>query len=56
MERSGLLKSELKNLTGRRRRIYNITSTGRKALEKAVDKVDELHHELHEERPRRLSI
>ncbi len=48
MERSGLLKSELKNLTGRRRRVYTITSAGRKALEKAGDKVDELHHELHE--------
>jgi PadR family transcriptional regulator, regulatory protein PadR len=56
MERSGLLKSELKNLTGRRRRVYTITTAGRKALEKAGDKVDELHHELHEERPRRLSI
>jgi PadR family transcriptional regulator PadR len=56
MERSGLLKSELKNLTGRRRRVYTITSAGRKALEKAGDKVDELHYELHEERPRRLSV
>src|ERR1700735_5936689 len=32
MERGGLLKSELKNITGRRRRIYRITSVGRKAL------------------------
>jgi DNA-binding PadR family transcriptional regulator len=56
MERSGLLKSELMNLTGRRRRVYNITSAGKKALEKARDKVDELHHELHEKRPRKISI
>ncbi|HET6216392.1 MAG TPA: PadR family transcriptional regulator [Acidobacteriaceae bacterium] len=56
MERSGLLKSTLKNLTGRRRRVYKITPAGRTALEKARNKVDELHHELHEERPRKLSI
>lgn len=54
MERGGLLKSELKNLTGRRRRIYRITAAGRKALEKARAKVDELHHELHEEHPRKV--
>jgi DNA-binding PadR family transcriptional regulator len=54
MERGGLLKSELKNLTGRRRRIYRITAAGKKALEKARAKVDELHHELHEEHPRKL--
>jgi DNA-binding PadR family transcriptional regulator len=51
MERGGLLKSELKNVTGRRRRVYRITSSGRKALDKARGKVDELHHELHEKRP-----
>jgi PadR family transcriptional regulator PadR len=55
MERAGLLKSELKNITGRRRRIYRITSVGRKALAKATLMVDELHHELHEEQPRRVS-
>src|ERR1700761_4470581 len=44
MERGGLLKSELKNLTGRRRRTYRITAAGRKALVKATAKVDELHH------------
>jgi PadR family transcriptional regulator, regulatory protein PadR len=55
MERGGLLKSELKNITGRRRRIYRITSVGRKALAKATLMVDELHHELHEEQPRRVS-
>lgn len=54
MERGGLLKSKLKNLTGRRRRIYSITTSGRRALEKARVKVDELHHELHEEHPRRV--
>jgi PadR family transcriptional regulator, regulatory protein PadR len=55
MERDGLLKSELKNMTGRRRRLYKITAAGRKALKKAKTLVDELHNELHEEHPRRVS-
>lgn len=55
MERDGLLKSELKNITGRRRRLYKITWAGRKALKKSRIMVDELHHELHEARPRRVS-
>ena len=55
MERGGLIKSELKNVTGRRRRVYRITAAGKKALDKARVKVDELHHELHEEHPRRVS-
>ena len=55
MERGGLLKSELKNVTGRRRRVYKITSPGKRALEKARKKVDELHHELHEDHPRKVS-
>ena len=55
MERDGLLISELKNISGRRRRLYKITSAGRKALKKARVMVDELHHELHEEHPRKVS-
>ncbi|WP_243648269.1 PadR family transcriptional regulator [Acidipila rosea] len=55
LERNGLLKSSLKTVEGRRRRLYKITSAGRKALEKATVKVDELHHELHEEHPRKIS-
>ena len=55
MERGGLLKSDLQNLTGRRRRIYRITAAGKKALEKARAKIDELHHELQEEHPRRIA-
>ena len=55
MERGGLLKSGLKNVGGRSRRIYKITAVGRKALDKARMKVDELHHELHEEHPRKIS-
>jgi PadR family transcriptional regulator, regulatory protein PadR len=55
MERALLLRSELKNVGGRRRRVYRITAIGRKALEKAKIKVDELHHELHEEHPRSLA-
>jgi PadR family transcriptional regulator, regulatory protein PadR len=55
MERDGLLKSVLKNVTGRRRRVYRITAAGRKVLDKARLMVDELHHELHEERPRKIS-
>jgi PadR family transcriptional regulator PadR len=54
LERTGLLRSELKNVGGRRRRLYRITSSGKKALERARSKVDELHHELHEEHPRKL--
>jgi PadR family transcriptional regulator PadR len=54
MERGGLLKSGLKNVGGRSRRIYKITAVGRKALDKARVKVDELHHELHEEHPRKI--
>ena len=52
MERGGLLKSELKNVNGRRRRVYRTTASGKRALDKAREKVNELHHELHEERPR----
>lgn len=55
LERTGLLKSALKNVGGRNRRVYKITPLGRKALEKATVKVDELHHELHEDHPRKLS-
>ena len=54
MERGGLLKSALKNVDGRRRRVYTITAPGRRALNNARIKVDELHHELHEEPPPRL--
>jgi PadR family transcriptional regulator, regulatory protein PadR len=50
MERAKLLKSELKNIGGRRRRVYKITASGRTALNQATEKVDELH----EEHPRRL--
>jgi PadR family transcriptional regulator PadR len=56
MERSGLLKSVLKNVGGRSRRIYKITAAGKKALDKARVKVDELHHELHEEHPRKIIL
>jgi PadR family transcriptional regulator, regulatory protein PadR len=55
LERIGLLKSVLKNVGGHSRRIYKITAAGKKALDKARAKVDELHHELHEEHPRKIS-
>lgn len=55
LERSGLLKSSLKIVDGRKRRVYKITSAGKKALAKASVKVDELHRELHEEHPRTLA-
>lgn len=54
LERAKLLRSELKNIGGRRRRIYRITGSGRSALNQAREKVDELHHELHEKHPRTL--
>lgn len=55
LERSGLLKSFVDNVGGRRRRFYKITAAGKKTLEQAAVKVDELHHELHEAHPRRIS-
>ena len=55
LERSGLLKSVLENVGGHNRRVYKITSAGRKALDKASAKVDKLHHELHEDHPRKVS-
>jgi PadR family transcriptional regulator PadR len=55
LERAGLLKSTLKNVGGRRRRIYRITAAGKTALAAAKAKVDELHEELHEEYPRKIS-
>jgi PadR family transcriptional regulator, regulatory protein PadR len=55
LERSGLLKSVLKNVGGHSRRVYKITATGKKSLDRARVKVDELHHELHQEHPRKLS-
>lgn len=55
LERAGLMKSSLQRVEGRRRRLYRITPAGKRALEKARVKVDELHHELHEARPRPVS-
>ena len=54
LEHTGLLKSTLRNVSGRRRRVYTITAAGRKALARARTKVDELHHELHQDPPPRL--
>src|ERR1035437_5878400 len=54
MERDGLLKSTLRNVGGRRRRVYKITAAGWRALNAAKLKVGELHHELHEEHPRKI--
>jgi PadR family transcriptional regulator PadR len=56
MERNGLLVSELKNVSGRRRRVYKLTGVGKRALEQARVKVDELHYELHEKHPRKVSM
>jgi PadR family transcriptional regulator, regulatory protein PadR len=49
------LKSVLKNVGGHSRRVYRITSAGKKALDKARAKHDELHYELHEEHPREIA-
>lgn len=54
MERSGLLKTISGEAEGRARRVYCITAVGKKALEKARTKVDELHNELHEAHPRKV--
>lgn len=55
LEGLGLLKSEKQNAGGRQRRVYTITAAGKRALTKARVKVDELHDELHEEHPRRVT-
>jgi PadR family transcriptional regulator PadR len=52
MERNGLLKSAIANVGGHKRRIYTVTRAGKTALIKAREKVDELHEEIHEDRPR----
>jgi PadR family transcriptional regulator, regulatory protein PadR len=51
MESAGVLKSASEYVRGRKRRVYRITPAGRRALNKARVKVDELYHELHEEHP-----
>ena len=56
LERNGLLKSVLRNVGGHSRRVYKITAAGKKALDKARAKVDELHHELHEKHPREIAM
>jgi len=43
-----MLRSSVKTVAGRKRRVYTITSAGKKALARATEKVDELHEELHE--------
>jgi PadR family transcriptional regulator PadR len=55
LERSGLLRSAFDLVEGRRRRIYKITPAGKRALDKATVKVDELYGELHEQHPRKLT-
>ncbi|MBB5059439.1 DNA-binding PadR family transcriptional regulator [Granulicella aggregans] len=55
MERAGLLRSRLRMVQRRKRRTYRLTAVGRKALESAKAKVDELHHELHEVQPRQIT-
>ena len=54
MERAGLLRSDIKIVHGRKRRVYKMTAAGKKALESAKAKVDELHRELHEGHPREI--
>jgi DNA-binding PadR family transcriptional regulator len=55
MEQAGLLKSHVERGDGGKRRLYKSTPAGRQALEKARVKVDELHHELHQAHPRKVS-
>lgn len=56
MERAGLLKSVSGGGQGRRPRLYRITAAGKRALAKAREKVDELHRELHETKPRSAGL
>lgn len=53
LQRARLLKA-VQGSAGDRRRMYRITAAGRRALARAREKVDELYHELHEARPRRI--
>lgn len=55
LESNGFLKSIRTIVGGRKRRIYQITPAGKRALDRARVKVDELHHELHEEHLRKIS-
>jgi PadR family transcriptional regulator, regulatory protein PadR len=55
LERSRLLKSVARREGVRRRRLYRITPRGRRALEDARAKVDELYRELHQPHPRRIA-
>jgi PadR family transcriptional regulator PadR len=55
LEKTGLLKSQSDPAGGPQRRLYKITAAGKKALDKARLKVDELYDELHEARPRKMS-
>ena len=55
LEESGLLRSTFDRVEGRRRRLYKITPAGKRALEKAKSKVDELYEELHEDHPRKVT-
>ncbi|MGA2050499.1 MAG: PadR family transcriptional regulator [Terracidiphilus sp.] len=56
LERSGMLRSSVKTVAGRKRRVYTITSAGKKALARATEKVDELHQELHEKHLREIGF
>jgi len=51
LQRAGLIQPSSDPGAGRRR-MYRITPAGRRALARAKEKVDELHHELHEAHPR----
>jgi DNA-binding PadR family transcriptional regulator len=55
LEKAGMLKSRSGLANHRNRRLYSITPLGKNALEKARIKVDELHRELHEPRPRSIA-
>lgn len=54
LERAGFLKTLSGRGGGRTRRLYAITASGRRALDSAKTKIDELHRELHEVHPRKM--
>jgi PadR family transcriptional regulator PadR len=54
LEKAGLLKSQSGPSGGPQRRLYKITAAGRKALDKARVKVDELYDELHQAHVRKM--
>jgi PadR family transcriptional regulator, regulatory protein PadR len=51
MEDTGLLRSKHVVVNGKRRRVYEITTAGKRALQRGKTRVRELYDELFDEKP-----